>query len=180
MENQNNFYTTTLYSTEYIKEKILEVAKKIKSSYTKDDKLVCVCVLKGAFMFFSDLMKQLDLYTLPEFIKVKSYTGDQYSGHIDIEFDSTEDDLSDKHLLLVEDIVDSGRTLSYLREYFQKKNPKSIKIATLLDKPEARQATIQPNFSAITLQGKPFVVGYGLDYNQLLRDIDEIRILHFR
>jgi hypoxanthine phosphoribosyltransferase len=153
-----------------IAQRVAEVARRISLDYSEAD-LVIVGVLKGAFVFLADLIRQLTLerFTI-DFVRVASYGRDlETSGNITLSKD-IETDINGKDLLIVEDILDSGLTLSHLITHFRRKNPKSIKICTLIDKRERRQVDLPADYICHTVT-KGFLVGYGLDYAEAYRHL---------
>ncbi len=166
---------SVLYSEETIKQRVKELAAEISASYTDDKPILCVCVLKGAVMFYTDLMKEMsgrDVFY--DFITLSSYSNEvNTSGNVRLVNNITEP-CKDRHVLIVEDIVDSGYTLRFLKEYFDSLMALDVKVACLLDKPKARKVPIHADFIAFTLTETPFIIGYGLDYAQYYRNIKEI------
>lgn len=148
-----------------IQKRVAEIARQINKDY-KDKKVLFLCVLDGSFMFASELYKKINAKSEISFIKVKSYKGTK-SKNIN-EVIGLEMDLKNKNVIIVEDIVDTGKTLNYLLE---KISCKSIKIATLLSKPDSH--SIKLDYVGFNISNK-FVIGYGLDYNGLGRNLPEI------
>lgn len=168
---------TTLISEEKLKERVQEIAKEITEFYNGEE-VKTVCVLKGAVMFMVDLVKSLDLPVKFDFMDVSSYgNSTESSGNIKILKD-LDDPIEGENLLIVEDIIDSGRTLHYLLEYLKSKKPKSIKLCTLFDKPERREFDVHVDWTGFDIPDK-FIVGYGLDYAQRYRNLPYIGVLHF-
>ena len=151
--------------------KINEVAEKINNDF-KDKELVIICVLKGSFMFFSDLIKKINVKCTIDFIKLSSYEKTKSTGKIK-NLMNTEIDVKDKHILIVEDIIDTGNTINYLINYFTSLEAKSLNIATLFFKKNAYQYTKNPDYVAMFIPNK-FIVGYGLDYDQYGRNLTDI------
>lgn len=168
---------TTLISESELKERIQSIAKEITKHYNGEE-VKTICVLKGAVMFMVDLVKYLDLPVRFDFMDVSSY-GDstQSSGNIKILKD-LDDPIEGENILIVEDIIDSGRTLYYLIDYLKSKNPKSIKLCTLFDKPDRREFDVHVDWTGFDIPDE-FIVGYGLDYAQRYRNLPYIGILHF-
>ena len=164
-----------LLSEEEIAEKVTALGKQISEDYA-DKNLLMVSVLKGSVVFMADLMRAINIPARIDFMSVSSYgSGTQSTGIVKIIKD-LDIPLEGYDLLLVEDILDSGRTLFNLRNLLRQRNPKSIKIATLLDKPERREADIVPDYSCFHVPDE-FVVGYGLDYAEKYRNLPYIGIL---
>lgn len=156
---------------EEIAAEIKAMAEVLKTEYTGKD-VVFVAVLNGAFMFAADLMKAVDLPCEITFVKVSSYKGTATTGRVD-EVIGLTTSLKDKHVVIVEDIVDTGITMEKLFTLISVEKPASVKIATLLYKPEAFKGKHTPNFIGFSIPNK-FVVGYGLDYNELGRNTEHI------
>ena len=151
---------------------VAQVARRISSDY-QDHELILIGVLKGAFVFLSDLMLNLSIPVQVDFIRVASYGSDtSSSGRINLT-KAVEIDVKNKDVLVVEDIVDTGLTLSYIIDYLKSFKPKTVKICTLLDKRQRRQANVKIDYAChIVTEG--FLVGYGLDYDEDYRDLPEI------
>lgn len=142
----------------------------------KDKNLLLVSILKGAVVFMTDLMREIKIPCSIDFMATSSYEGAKSTGVVKIIKDLDED-ITGKDVLIVEDILDSGRTLSYITSILLKRNPASLKICTLLDKPAARVVeTVQPDYTGATVEDE-FVIGYGLDYNEKYRNLPYIAIL---
>lgn len=160
-----------MISQEEIKTKVRETGKKISFDYIGKD-LVLAGILKGSFIFLADLTREITIDHKIDLLGVSSYSGTSSTG--EIRFTKKPDiDLENKHVLLVEDIVDTGRTLSAIKEYLKSLNPASIKICTLINKHERREVEIHVDYACFTLE-KGFIVGYGLDYNELYRNLPAI------
>ncbi len=160
-------------------EELAGIVKRLGSQITEDYKgkdLLLVSILKGSVIFMADLMREVKLPCNIDFMAVSSYgSGTKSSGVVKIikDLDST---IEGKDLLIVEDILDSGRTLSYIREILLARNPKSIRICTLFDKPERREADIYADYVGSQVPNE-FIVGYGLDYNEYYRNLPFIGAL---
>lgn len=158
---------------------LAEITKKLGEQITKDyagKKLLMVGVLKGSIYFLTDLSRNIDLPCNIDFIQASSYgAGTVTSGEIKITKDIA-GDLSGYDVLLVEDILDTGRTLKHIHDMLSKRNPQSISVITLLDKPARREVDIYADYVGVDVPNA-FVVGYGLDYNQLYRNLPYIGIL---
>ena len=167
----------TMISAEKIGERLDEMAKQIEDEF-QGEPVELICVLKGSIVTLVELAKRLKMPVTMNFMDVSSYgNGTENSGVIKINMD-LDADIEGKNVLLVEDIIDSGRTLSRLRELLLKRNPKKFKILTLLDKPDRRVAEVPVDYVGFTIPDA-FVVGYGLDYAQKYRNLDFVGILHF-
>lgn len=166
---------SVLVSKEQIEQKITQLGRQITSDYHGKE-IILACILRGSFIFSADLARHIDVPMTIEFLSASSYAkGTETTGNVQIRQDF-EVDISGKHVLLVEDIIDTGLTLSRLRQMLGVRNPASLKIVTLLDKPERRRVDITPDYCGFTIPDK-FVVGYGLDYNNLYRNLPEVCIL---
>ena len=160
-------------------DEIVDAAKKLGAQLTKDyqDKNpILVGVLKGSVPFMAELVKHIDTHVELDFMVVSSYHGGtSSSGVINIKKD-VDQDVSGRHVLFIEDIIDTGQTLKNLRDMFKDRNVASVKIATLLDKPEGRVVEIEADYTCFTIPNE-FVVGYGLDYNENYRNIPYVGVL---
>ena len=163
-----------LISAEEIEAKVSEAGKLISRDFEGKNPIF-VGVLKGCFIFMADLMRQVSIPCSMDFMAVSSYSGTSSTGAVKINKDLSQDILG-RHLILVEDILDSGVTLNYLKQYLTVRQPASIHIATLLDKPARRKADIQPDYCCFQVPDA-FVVGYGLDYEERYRNLPYIGIL---
>lgn len=164
-----------LLSEEEIKARVAELGREISRDYEGKD-LVAVCILRGCFIFFSDLMRQISIPVAIEFMSVSSYGGgSESSGSVKINYDM-QNDIAGRHVLIVEDIIDSGNTLAHLTEMLASRRPASIEICALLSKPERRQVEVPARYVGFEIPDE-FVVGYGLDYNSLYRNYRNIGIL---
>ncbi|MGB1206661.1 MAG: hypoxanthine phosphoribosyltransferase [Chitinophagales bacterium] len=151
---------------------VQQIAEKINADY-QDEKVLLVAVLNGSFIFVADLMRCLKVDCQIEFIKTKSYEGMKSTGNVKMVL-GLDMDLQDRHVVLLEDIVDTGNTLATLLDIFEKQQPKSLKVATLLFKSEALQHKDLPiDYIGIDIPNK-FVVGYGLDYDDCGRQYADI------
>ena len=161
------------------REEITEAVDKLGKAITEDyqgKELLLVGILKGSVVFFADLMRSIDLPVETEFMAVSSYgASTKTTGVVNLVKDLTID-ITGKHVLIVEDIVDSGMTLSYLKKYLSTRGAASIKLATLLDKPERRRVDLHADYSCFTIPDE-FVVGYGLDYAEKYRNLPDIGVL---
>ena len=164
------------------REEISQAIKKLGEAITRDyagKEPVMIGILKGAVLFFSDLIREIDLPLKTEFMAISSYgSSTKTSGVVRILKDLDRDILG-QDVLIVEDIVDSGLTLSYLKRALLERGPASIKVVTLLDKPARRRVELSPDYSCFTIPDA-FVVGYGLDYDETYRNLPDIGVLHPR
>lgn len=164
----------TLISEEALQARIKELGAQISKDY-EGKELVILCILKGGVMFMTDLVKHINVPLKMDFMVVSSY-GDEYksSGVVKIIKDLDEP-IHDKNVLIVEDIIDSGRTLSYLTRILSERKPESLKLCTLLDKEEERVADVKVDYTGFKI-GNEFVIGYGLDYKQYYRNLPYIAV----
>jgi len=163
-----------LLSEEDIQKRVKELAEQISKDY-EGKKLLAIGILKGAFMFFSDLVRHITVPLTIDFITAYSYVKTETTGEVKIHTDLRED-VKNKDILLVEDIIDTGITLKYLREMFLKKEPKSLKICVLLDKKERRVTEVPIDYKGFEIPSE-YVVGYGLDFENQYRNLPYIAIL---
>lgn len=167
-----------LISEDEIAERVGVLARLIEADYrSSGKKLVLLGILKGSVVFMAELMKQLRLPVEIDFMKVSSYGGGTTSsGSVTILLDLKRNDISDCDILIVEDIIDSGRTLSYLVDYLKLKGAASVKTVTLLDKPSRRVVDFEPDYRGFEIPDE-FVVGYGLDYDEKYRALPFVGVL---
>ena len=167
-----------LVSEEEIDKITTRIAAEIDRDYSGADKrLVLVCILKGSLMFMGDLMKKITVPVEIDCMKVSSYgAGTVYTGSVNIILDLLRPDLPECDILLIEDIIDSGTTLSYLTKYLTIKGAKSVRTCTLLDKPSRRRVDLIPDYKGLEIPDE-FVIGYGLDYAEKYRALPYIGVL---
>ena len=164
-----------LYSESQLKERIGEIAKQLDEEYEGKNP-VFVCILKGSAFFFTDLIRMMQIPLEIDFMAISSYgAGSVSSGQVRMNKD-LDRSIEDRHVIIVEDIVDSGRTLYYLKDMLKTRKPASVKICTLLDKVARREVDIIPDYKCFDI-GNEFVVGYGLDYAEKYRNLPEIGVL---
>lgn len=154
------------------------IAEEISRDYRDSDKkLLLLCILKGSVVFMGELMKRIDLPVEIDFMKVSSYgAGTSTSGSINIHLDLHRKDMNEIDIIIVEDIIDSGRTLSHLTEYLKLKGAHSVRTCTLLDKPSRREVDFEPDYTGKIIPDK-FVVGFGLDYDEMYRALPYVGVL---
>lgn len=158
-----------LFTHEQILERARELGEQISKDY-EGEELILLGTLKGGIMWMSDLMKNISIDIKIDFVAANSYgSGTMSSGIVKITKD-LDMDLFNKHVLIVEDIIDTGTTLKFLRDYLSERNPKTIKVCTLLDKPSRRKAEIYGDYVGFEVEDL-FVIGYGLDYDQRYRNL---------
>lgn len=164
-----------LITEQELRDKLRELGEQISVDYA-DRNLLMVSVLKGSVIFMADLMRAITIHARIDFMAVSSYgSGVKTSGVVKIVKD-LDLPLCGYDILIVEDILDSGKTLSYLRELLEKRDPSSIRIATLLDKPERREVNIRADYTGFVVPDE-FVVGYGLDYDEKYRNLPYVGVL---
>ncbi|MED5434013.1 MAG: hypoxanthine phosphoribosyltransferase [Candidatus Neomarinimicrobiota bacterium] len=160
-----------LISKEELASRVLEIASEISENY-KTEPILFIVVLNGSFIFASDLIRAMEIDCEVDFIKVASYTGGQSTGAIKFEKDLSSD-ISGKNVIIIEDVIDSGITINFLKQLIENKKPKSLKIATLLLKSEVAKLNFEIDWVGFEISSE-FVVGYGLDYNQKLRNLNAV------
>ena len=163
-----------LLTRDEIEAKVGEIGRRITEDF-RDKDPIFVGVLKGCFIFMADLMRHVDIKCSMDFMAVSSYSGTSSTGAVKINKDLSQD-IEGRHVIIVEDILDSGVTLSYLKRYLMGRKPASINIVTLLDKPARRKADVFADYSCFEVPDA-FVVGYGLDYNEHYRNLPYIGVL---
>ena len=164
-----------LFTKEQLDRRVGELAEQINRDYA-DKEILLVSVLRGSFIFMADLARRITRPCRVDFLSVSSYgKGTTSSGQVQITKDLSED-ISGLHVIVVEDILDSGNTLSYLLRLLEQRHPASIRLCTLLDKPDRRKVEVAVHYSGFTIPDA-FVVGYGLDYAELYRNLPYIGIL---
>jgi hypoxanthine phosphoribosyltransferase len=164
----------SMISAEKIQARVKEIASEINSEYHGKQPLF-LGVLNGAFLFMADLFKNIDLQCEITFIKVTSYLGTASSGQVK-NLIGLNENISGRDVIVVEDIVDTGDTMKYLLDELKKQNPASVKLATILFKPEALRQDVKPDYVGFEIPSA-FVVGYGLDYDGLGRNLNDIYVL---
>lgn len=164
-----------LLSEEEVDAKIAEIAKQISEDYN-GEQVHLICVLKGGVFFTCELAKRITVPVSMDFMSVSSYGADTKSSGVVKIVKDLDEGIEGKNVLVVEDIIDSGRTLSYLLEYLKNRNPKSLKLCTLLDKPDRRVVEVNVDYTCFNIPDE-FVVGYGLDYAQKYRNLPYIGVV---
>jgi hypoxanthine phosphoribosyltransferase len=165
----------TLIDEAALRARIQEMGAAIRRDYGAGTPVHLVAVLKGAFMFLADLMRTIDGPVTCDFIALSSYEGRSSSGEVRLQKD-LDYVLQSRHVIVVEDIVDTGLTLSYLLEILRAREPKSLRTACLLSKPSRRNVDVEVEYIGFTIEDR-FVVGYGLDYNQQYRNLPYIGVV---
>lgn len=176
MEKLKAYLKETLLTEKDIEKLVDELAEKLNAEY-KDVKepVVVIGLLKGALMFTCDLYRKLDFPATLDFFWASSYVGAQSTHKLEIRKDIDED-IEDKHVILLDDIVDTATSLKVILAKLKERNPKSIKVVTLLNKPSARKYDIHPDYYGMKVEDK-FLVGYGMDYNELYRNLPYVAVL---
>ena len=165
-----------LLSEKQLLERVRELGEQISADYLDKD-LVVVCVLRGSFIFVSDLVRSIKIPLAVDFISISSYGSGTTSSGVVRFLKDLDEEISGRHVLVVEDIIDTGTTLKYLLENLQTRKPASIKVCTLLSKPERRKVEIAIDYNGFVVPDH-FVVGYGLDYAEKYRNLPYIGILN--
>lgn len=174
MDEMEKDIQSVLLSEEEIQREVAKIGAQISKDFAGKEPIF-VGVLKGCFIFMADLMRYVTINCSMDFMAVSSYSGTTSTGAVKINKDLSED-IEGRHIILVEDILDSGVTLNYLKNYLKGRRPASITIATLMDKPARRKADIYADYSCFEIPDA-FVVGYGLDYNEKYRNLPYIGVL---
>lgn len=167
-----------LFTEEEVLARIAEMGQEISAFYTKQgvEQITVIGVLKGAFIFMADLVRHIALPTEIDFVQISSYGVNAISSGKPVFKKDVDIDMHGKHILLVEDIVDTGITLTALKKFFTERKPASIALCTLVNKPSRRRVEIQPQFVGFDVPDR-FIVGYGMDYAELYRDLSYIAVL---
>ena len=163
----------TLFSEEQLRVRITELGAEIRSAYG-DQPITAICVLKGSFMFLADLVRAIGGDVRIEFLGVSSYKGTESSGEVRITHD-LKTSIEGRHVLIIEDIVDTGLTLQYLLRLLEVRKPLSLKVAALLSKPARRQSDVRVDYVGFSIEDH-FVIGYGLDLDERFRNLAYVGI----
>lgn len=164
-----------LLSEEEVDKRIGEIAERINKDY-EGEQIHLICVLKGGIFFTCELSKRLRVPVSMDFMSVTSYGAATKSSGVVKIIKDLDEEIEGKNVIVAEDIIDSGRTLSYLLEYLRNRNPKSLRLCTLLDKPERRVVEVDVDYTCFEIPDE-FVVGYGLDYAQKYRNLPYIGVV---
>lgn len=170
----HNDIERVLLTEEQIHGRIQELGQELAGEY-EGKRPIFVGILKGVVLFFSDMVRAIPIDCQFDFMCVSSYKGTQSTGTINVKMDLSAD-IAGRHVVILEDIIDSGLTLKHTVEYLKTKGPASVKICTLLDKPDRRMADIQADYVGFTIPNE-FVVGYGLDYDEAYRNLPYVGVL---
>ncbi|MDD4186415.1 MAG: hypoxanthine phosphoribosyltransferase [Clostridiaceae bacterium] len=164
----------TLVTTDMITDFVKRLGKQISDDY-RGKELYLICVLKGSFMFMADLIREIDVPCEIDFMSVSSYAGEKSTGVVKINKD-LDRNISGKHVLIIEDIVDTGITLNHLMNLLSTRNPASLKLVTAFDKPSRRQIDIDVHYIGMEIPNE-FIVGYGLDLDGFYRNLPDVVVL---
>lgn len=166
---------SVMISEEEVAERVRELGEQISADYAGKE-VHLICILKGSVFYTCELAKRITVPVTLDFMSVSSYgNGTKSSGVVKIVKDLDEP-IEGKNVIIVEDIIDSGNTLHYLKEILEKRNPASLKITTLLDKPDRRESVVEVDYTGFEIEDK-FVVGYGLDYAQNYRNLPFVGVI---
>jgi hypoxanthine phosphoribosyltransferase len=170
MQDYREYLDEILVTAEALQQRIAELGAEISRDYA-GQRLHMICILRGGVLFLSDLMRHITIPNTIDFMAVTSYGAAARSstGQVRITLD-LKDDIHERHVLLVEDIVDSGYTIASVLRFLETRNPKSLKVCTLLDKPERREVEVPIHYRGFTIPNK-FVFGYGLDLDEFYRNL---------
>ena len=163
-----------VFTKEKIKQRVNELATVISNDY-KDKDLICIGILNGAFAFFSDLVRAIDVPAQVDFMRAKSYVGDKSTGMVGIQLDM-KNSIKGKDVLIVEDILDTGRTLAKIKKKLLDQSPNSVKSVVFLDKPSRRINDFKADYVCFEIPDL-FVVGYGLDFNEQYRTLPYVAVI---
>ena len=167
-----------LLTRDQIHEAVVKLGRQITADYAGRPPIM-ICILKGAAMFFTDLLREIDLPVTTEFMAISSYGSSTKSSGVVRILKDLDRDIAGRDVIVVEDIVDSGLTLSYLKGVLETRKAASVSIVTLLDKPARRKVSLEVQYSCFNIPDA-FVVGYGLDYDEKYRNLPDIGVLHPR
>jgi hypoxanthine phosphoribosyltransferase len=178
MQDMSKNMKRILLSEHEIDQIVTDIAAKIDKDYANSGKkLLLLCILKGSVVFMGELMKKITLPLEIDFMRVSSYgAGTKSSGQINIMLDLYRNDMSELDIIIIEDIIDSGKTLSHLKKYLELKGANSVKSCTLLDKPSRREVEFTPDYVGREIPDE-FVVGFGLDYDEKYRNLPYVGVL---
>lgn len=164
-----------MLTEEAIQKRVKELGAQITKDY-EGEEIFVICILRGACFFTTDLLKRIENNVIIDFMAVTSYGSETKTSGVVKIIKDLDTPIDEKHVLIIEDIVDTGLTLHYLMDNLKTRNPKSLKICTLLDKPERRKIDIEADYTGFVVDNR-FIVGYGLDYQQKYRNLPYITCL---
>ena len=170
-------HISVMISEEEIEKRVCELAAQISSDFAGET-VKLICILKGSAFFACELAKRITVPVMIDFMQVSSYGAETKSSGVVRLSKDLDEPLQDKNVIIVEDIIDSGRTLSHLVKLLSQRNPKTMTLCTLLDKPSRRVVDVEVEYTGFTIPDE-FVVGYGLDYDQKYRNLPYIGVLEF-
>jgi hypoxanthine phosphoribosyltransferase len=174
-ELPEKYVERVLLTKDEIQKRVISLGQQISNDYAGKE-LLLICVLKGAVVFLSDLMREITVPVFIDFMAVSSYGAATESSGIVRILKDLDCSIDNRHCLIVEDIIDTGLTLLYLKENLLSRKPASLKIVTLLDKPDRRRVDIEPDYCGFRIADE-FVVGYGLDFNERYRFLPDVCVL---
>jgi len=163
-----------LIAEDQLQRRIIELAGELRRDYAGKDPIL-LGILKGSVLFLSDLLRRLDFDCCVDFVSLASYSGTSSTGVVRMLLDLRES-AQGRDIIVVEDIVDSGLTISYLLQNLRSRNPRSVEVCTLLDKPDCRKVRIEPKYAGFRIPNE-FVIGFGLDYNERYRNLPYIGVM---
>ncbi|MBQ7246440.1 MAG: hypoxanthine phosphoribosyltransferase [Firmicutes bacterium] len=175
MALNNEIKGKILFTEEQIRNRAKELAEEIARDY-EGEEVILLCTLKGSVLWMADLMKEIPLDVKIDFVSANSYGSSTCTSGVVTITKDVDMDLFNKNVIIVEDIVDTGTTLKHLKEYLKERNPKDVKICTMLDKPARRVIDLEPDYIGFTVDDL-FIIGYGLDYDQKYRNLPYISYL---
>ena len=164
-----------LFDENTIQKRVAELAKELYKIY-QDEEVIFVCTLKGAVFFCCDLMKRYPGNAIMEFLRISSYQGQESKGEVTLNFSISEENVKNKNILIIEDIVDKGYSLEFLYEYLSSMHPKTLRSCALLNKSTKREVEIEADYYGVVIEDL-FVIGYGLDLDQKYRNLPYIKVL---
>ncbi|MEW5828980.1 MAG: hypoxanthine phosphoribosyltransferase [Chloroflexota bacterium] len=176
-KNYQDILAETLIDQETLQKRVAELGDQLSRDYAESQDLVLICILRGGMVFLVDLMRHITVPHQVDFMAISSYGAGarETSGHVRLTLDLNTD-IRDKDVLLVEDIIDSGHTISYVLEFLRTRQPRSLKICTLLDKEERREVDVLIDYCGFTIPNK-FVFGYGLDLDEYYRNLPFVGVV---
>ncbi|RME87099.1 MAG: hypoxanthine phosphoribosyltransferase [Anaerolineae bacterium] len=177
MRDYREFLSEILVDEATLQRRIAELGAEISRDYAGVENLLLICILRGGVVFLVDLMRHITVPHMVDFMAISSYGvgARETTGHVRLTLD-LQTDIHDKHVLLVEDIIDSGYTLSYVLDFLSTRKPKSLKVCVLLDKAERREVPIPIHYRGFTIPNK-FVFGYGLDLDEYYRNLPFVAVV---
>ncbi len=176
VHNMTNDIASVLLTREELDSICKRLGAQISKDFENSENLVLLCILKGSTPFFADLVREITVPCEFEFMRVSSYSGTESTRALKIRLDMDRDDISKCDIVVVEDIIDSGNTLSCLKAHLMDKGAKSVKLCALLDKPDRREVDLTTDYTGAIIPDE-FVVGYGLDYNEKYRSLPYVGVL---